>query len=195
MSNKWLATAAMAVGMAAVPSLASADVNWRVFAGVSDVEDIEQPYYGYSIDISADSGFVIGAAAGVDVGNWLFEAELAHRSADLNEASLFGYGYQIDGELTATSLMANVWYNFPISGNWGAYAGGGIGIAKAEVEMDLFGYSYSDDSTEAAWQLGAGVNLKTDAGFAYGIGYRYFNLPDVNEADISAHEIVFEVRF
>lgn len=191
MANKWLTATALAVGMVAIPTAASAESQWRLFGGISDVGDINYNNYGYEGEISTDSGFVVGAAYGVVHGDWVIEGELSYRSADLSELELFGYSYEVDGSLSATALMANAWYNFPTSGSWGFYAGGGVGMANAEIEAE----GYTDDSTEFAWQLGAGLNVRTQSGFAYGVGYRYFNLPEIGdtEADITAHEVIFEI--
>lgn len=201
MANKWLTTAALAAGLVAVPSVASADTQWRLFGGASSADDLSGSYYGYDIEVSSETGFVVGAALGVNAGNWTAEVELSHRSIEADEATVSYYGYAftgpLDGELTSTALMGNAWYNFPSTGNFGFYAGGGAGIADTEVGLSNAYYDYSDDGTNFAWQLGAGVNMKTDTGFSYGIGYRYFNVDNIGDTglDLSAHEVVFEFRF
>jgi len=195
--NKWLTSAAIAVGMIAIPTAASAESQWRLFGGISDVADFEYSYYGYDAEITTDSGFVIGAAYGAVYGNWVLEGELAYRSADMDQLVVSGT-YYYDGSydipnssVSALSAMANAWYHIPTGSNWGVYAGGGLGFASAEAEVD--GESF--DSTEFAWQLGAGVNIRTSGGFAYGIGYRYFNVPEIDDSniDIESHEFVFEI--
>ena len=192
MASKWLTTTAMAVGLMAIPGVASAENQWRLFGGISSAEDLETTYYGYTAEISTDSGFVVGAGLGVVQGDFVWEGELAYRSSELDEISFLGYSYAIDGDLSAVSLMLNGWYNFPTTGNWGGYVGGGLGIAQVEADV---GGGYSYDSTEFAWQVGAGLNLKTQSGFAYGIGYRYFSVPEIDNSnvDFSSHEILFEI--
>jgi opacity protein-like surface antigen len=191
MANKWLTTTAMAVGLLALPGVANAEQQWRLFGGISSPEDIESNYYGYTAEITTESGFVVGGAWGVVHNDFVWEGELAYRTAELDELSFGPYTVPADGDISAISIMGNGWYNFPTTGNWGGYIGGGVGFAQAE--FDAGGYSY--DSTEFAWQLGAGINVKTDSGFAYGIGYRYFSIPEIDEsdADVSSHEILFEV--
>jgi opacity protein-like surface antigen len=220
MSNKWLTTAALAAGLVAIPSAASADTQWRLFGGVSNADDLsdgahEGEYYDYTIDqIDTESGFVVGAAFGVNAGNWTAEVEVAHRSWGLDDDDVtvgwvgyyggdYSYSFAVDGDLTSNSLMANAWYNFPSAGNISFYAGGGAGIADVEGDTGVafLTYYYSEvpdvNGTHFAWQLGAGVQMKTDTGFSYGIGYRYFNVDQIGDTgmDINAHEVVFEFRF
>lgn len=191
MANKWLTTAAIAFGVVALPSVAAAENTWRFFGGITNVDDVDYDYGPYTAEVSVDSGFVIGGALGMNSGNWTFEGELAHRSADLDQLSVGPYHIDVDGDVSATSLMANAWYNFPTGGSWGFYAGGGAGFAQADVEIE----GYSDDSTEFAWQLGAGINMRTQSGFAWGVGYRYFNISEIGDTDVDvqSHDFIFEI--
>lgn len=221
MSNKWLTTAAIAAGLVAIPNAASADTQWRLFGGLSDVDDLSEgrvqgPYYGYTIDqVDTESGWVVGAAFGVQTGNWTAEVEVAHREWGVSDDDVnvewtgyyggdYSYSVGVDGDLTSNSLMANAWYNFPAAGNFAFYAGGGAGIASVEGDTGAeFSSPYYDSGVpdisgeHFAWQLGAGVQLKTESGFSYGIGYRYFNVDNIGDVgfDINAHEVVFEFRF
>lgn len=220
MSKKWLSTAALAAGLVAIPSVASADTQWRLFGGFSDADDltdgrVQGAYYGYTVDqVDTESGWVVGAAFGVNTGNWTAEVELAHREwgvsdddVTVNWTGYYGGDYYyvgaVDGDLTSNSLMANAWYNFPAAGNFSFYAGGGAGIADVQGDTRIAFSTYYDseipdlNGTHFAWQLGAGVQMKTDTGFSYGVGYRYFNVDNVGDLgmDINAHEVVFEFRF
>src|SRR5688572_17689246 len=47
MANKWLTTAAMAVGLLAVPGVANAESQWRLFGGMTSPEDVSGDFYGY----------------------------------------------------------------------------------------------------------------------------------------------------
>jgi opacity protein-like surface antigen len=188
-----LASSALAVGLVAIPTVASAqEMVLRGFGGVSLPQDAELSYYGYDAEISAETGFVVGGALGVAVGDFVLEGELAYRAADLDELTVLGYGYDLtDSDIGVTSLMANAWYEFPTEGNFGIYAGGGIGIANS----DLTFLGYEGDSEDFAWQLGAGAHFKSDAGFSYGIAYRYFNVPEISDSqlELSSHDFMFEL--
>ncbi len=196
MANKWFTTAALAVlGMAAIPAVASAETQVRVFGGITESQDSDVSYYyGYYVgEISIDSGFVVGAGYGQVYGNWVLEGELSYRESDL-ETFDFGYGpNELDGDISATSLMANAWYHIPVSGSFGAYLGAGVGFAQAEISEENFGIN--DESTEFVWQAGAGVNFRTASGFAFGVGYRHFELGDVGSSgvELKSDEFIVEL--
>lgn len=136
--------------------------------------------------------------------NWLFEGEVSHREADANELVWPTPVYEtlaVDGSLASTAVMANAWYNIDAGNNWTFYLGGGVGAADVEAEFAFTGY-YDDYQAEAsdsgfAWQLGVGASYRTESGFAYGFGYRYFNIPNIGEddveTDIVSHDFIFEV--
>jgi opacity protein-like surface antigen len=190
--NKWITTTALALGAMGIPAVASAEVQGRVFGGWANVTDFDSSYAGYAAEFAVDNGFVVGAGLGVAMGDFTVEGELAYRSADMDEVCVTYYGcYTLDGDVSSTSLMANVWYNFERTDKWGVYAGGGIGVSNTEFSY----YGYSDDSTDFAWQLGIGANYQTDAGFTIGMGYRYFNVPEVGDSgvDVASNEVIFEI--
>lgn len=193
MRTSILVSTALAVGVVALPVAAEAQVVLRGFGGASMPTDIEANYYGYDAELSSETGFVIGGAVGVRFGDFLLEGEIANRKADLDEVTILGASYDIqDADISATSFMANGWYRFKTSSNMSVYIGGGAGMSN--VEASLSGYG-SEDSTEFSWQLGGGLTFDTSSGFSYGLGYRYFNVPEVDdfELDFSTHELIFEI--
>lgn len=195
MAHKWFTTAALAAGLIAFPAVASAETQVRIFGGVSESQDSDVTYYygSYQGEVSIDSGFVVGAAYGGVYGNWVLEAELSYRESDLEQFD-FGYGpNDLEGDISATALMANAWYHFPISGNVGVYVGGGAGLAQAEISEDTF--VGDDDSMEFIWQAGGGVNFRAASGFAFGVGYRHVEIGDVGTTgvELKSDEIILEV--
>ncbi|MBY0563965.1 MAG: porin family protein [Hyphomonadaceae bacterium] len=187
MAKNWLATTAIALGVVAAPAVAAAeDVTWRAFAGGSSLEDLDGFYYGY--DVSFESGWVVGGAMGVRRGDFTFEGEVSHRTANFDEIDFGSYTADIDGEVSTTAIMANAWYNAPRMGSIGFYVGGGIGYAKTEAESG----AYTESGNDWAWQVGAGANIRhNDQGFTYGIGYRYFAVD--SDIEITSHNVMFEV--
>jgi opacity protein-like surface antigen len=195
MANKWFTTAALAVGLVAIPAVASAETQVRIFGGVSENQNSDVTYYygSYQGEVSIDSGFVVGAAYGGVYGNWVLEGELAFRETDLEQFD-FGFGpYDLEGDISATSVMANAWYNFPISGSFGVYVGGGAGLAQAEISEENF--IGDDDSMEFIWQVGGGVNFRTASGYAFGVGYRHVEIGDVGTTgvELNSDEVIVEV--
>jgi opacity protein-like surface antigen len=80
------------------------------------------------------------------------------------------------GSIRTFAIMANVWYDIPMSEGITPYIGGGIGYAENEVEHGLV-----MNGTEGgfAWQLGAGANFAISDKMSIGVGYRYMDAGEV----------------
>jgi opacity protein-like surface antigen len=186
MSKNVLFGAALAVGMAAVPGAANAEQVVKFFGGVSQPDDISGSYYGYDAELSTDSGYVVGAAFGATFSDFDVEAEVSFRQADLDEASFLGYTYDIEGDAEILAFMVNGWYNVPVSPNFALYGGGGVGWAQVE---STFYYNEFDDAG-FAFQLGVGADLRMNNGYSIGLGYRYFSVPDVGDAEVTTNDFM-----
>jgi len=158
-----------------------------------------QTFAAFSTD--ADTGFVIGGAIGVHLDRWCrglrAELEASYRRHDLNGAwrttftTTFGdgpYGSSgaIDGNQSTFAIMANVWYDIDAGWRLKPYVGGGVGWARTKVDGAFLTFSgstwttaFSRHDNGFAWQLGAGFNYEVQPGVNVGVGYRYFQGPDV----------------
>jgi outer membrane autotransporter protein len=139
----------------------------------------------------SDTGWMISGAVGLSLHNMVqglrVEAEVAYRDNQVDGvwASSTAPGTDaglLDYEHSTLSVMANVWYDFAL-GNVRPYIGGGVGWAETELEGAFLGgttpaINHSDDGF--AWQLGAGVNFDISPNVQLGLGYRYFEGPEVN---------------
>lgn len=217
MFSRWSAVAVAAAALVA-PGLANAQTTERYgfFGGITAPEDtsasISEGDASATAELSTDSGFVVGGTIGVGVDNWTFEGELSYRQADLDRGRLSVVSPDltgtvegaVDGTVSATTLMANVWYSFMRRGNfirrgqYSAYVGGGIGYAFADAEGQIPGVPetrVSGDSNELAWQVGAGVRYETLGDTIIGLGYRHFVLPDIGDTsiDVETNDVVVEV--
>lgn len=113
------------------------------------------------------------------------------------------YSSSVGGDLTAFSIMANVWYEFPSTGQLHPFIGGGIGWAKVELDLDEPADSSGDD-TGFAWQIGAGVSYdmsdRTSIRFEYrrfqvnDIEIRHDDMTDLGISDYEANDIIVGVR-
>ncbi len=65
------------------------------------------------------------------------ELEVAHRRNDLdNDFFVVGLGSRDSrGDLTATTVMANVLYDFELAPSFDVYVGGGLGVAFVDVDF------------------------------------------------------------
>lgn len=142
----------------------------------------------------SDTGFIVSGAIGYSLTNVMqglrVEVEAAYRQnqvdgawvSDTNNATLGGADSGLlDYDHSTFSVMANAWYDFDVGGV-SPYVGGGIGWADTDLDGAYIGgsipaISLSDDGF--AWQLGAGVNFGISPNMKLGVGYRYFEGPEV----------------
>lgn len=171
----------------AVAPQPSGDWYVSVFAGTNLVADVETDYYGSDYNVSFDNGFVAGLTFGKRLSDRLrVEGELSFAR---NSAETYTYGggaeSPADGDLDATYLLANLWYDIPTSGSIGYYVGGGIGAARVEADTYFNGapYGYGPGETKLAGQIGAGVIYDISQTLALDVGYRYKYVGDVDFDD------------
>lgn len=201
--KKYLATvAAMAlfltstsVAMADEGTSSSSAVNGAyvgVLGGANWDDVISSPY------VDNKTGYVIGAVVGTHVRavpGLRLEAELSDR---LNEVDLCGGYLTADHETLA--LMGNVVYDLPVKvGPFQPYALAGLGWAQSTATFEDVSIARAEASG-VAWQLGAGVNTEIAEGITAGVGYRYFQGPEIevfgNElSDGSNHAVLATVNF
>ena len=130
---------------------------------------------------SDDKGYVMGATVakqidsipGLSIG-----ADLSYRSQDI-KASICKTPLIITDETWALTGVAD--YELPVQA-WGikpyVMAGAGYGSREAKIDYTDIGVS----NTGLVWQVGAGVRTTVAEGVQLGIGYRYFDAPDLDVA-------------
>jgi opacity protein-like surface antigen len=189
--------------MAAVSLAAPANAGnfyVSVFGGANFLED--ESFFAsrnagdttFAFASDGDTGFIVGGAVGMNLNQFLqglrVEAEVAYRLQNVGGpwgTTTFVLGSSsgnLDYDQSTLSVMANVWYDFQVAG-LKPYVGGGIGWARHELDghYNTTGGSSATvlnfDDSGFAWQLGAGLNFDISPNMALGIGYRYFQGPDV----------------
>lgn len=172
----------------------SSSGGWYVslFGGGSVPEDISGEFFDtvtadfYDFDIDLDNGFLVGGAVGAYFNSWVrgeVEVSYAKWNAqtvyDTYDSTEFG----ADGGIDALYVLTNVWFDIDM-GSFTPYAGGGIGGAKVNIDVDS-GSIYNPDSQEWAFAYQAGGGLKyelTDA-IDIDLAYRYRAIMDFNGDD------------
>ena len=216
---------AMASTALTTPAMAR-DGQWYIQgdAGAMIVEDQNVDVNGVANDASAayDTGFDFGAAVGYDFGAFRLEAETSYRAAIdpdfvvggsqglvLNPPSTNTFSGQRSafGELNALSFMLNALFDFGDDDGIQAFAGGGVGIARVDMDasVDVRGPGvWNDSDTGFAWQILAGVRAPISKSLDVGLKYRYFNVPEVNlvdglgrslEADFNSHSLMGSITY
>jgi opacity protein-like surface antigen len=193
-----LTPAAQAADIEAVPP---EPMGWSwyvsVFGGWSHAKD-EHVFlegtsaYDFDADIDLDDGFMVGAALGAQINEWLRgEVEVSGHFHDVEGDAFVNFSspayYDLEGDENALFLLANLWLDLPIGGMFRPYIGGGVGGGRLDVDIETTGgYGVIDDADWGfAWQVGAGVAFDLSESIAIDVGYRYKR---INNADLEAHE-------
>jgi opacity protein-like surface antigen len=156
------------VSTAMVANAGGTYISGNVGANWDDVE---------STFLESDTGFVVSGALGTSVKavpGLRAEVEVAFRT---NDVDVFG-GF-IEAEHNTTSVMGNVAYDFNNVGTFRPYVLAGVGFAHTEGVIENISLA-TLESSGFAWQLGAGVNTQIAEGVSAGIGYRYFQGPELD---------------
>ena len=158
-----------------------------VFAGASWLQDVDTDYGGTDYTVSTDTGYILGAAVGMHVWNsFRAEIEVSHSSWDGDDYSETGGGAgTVDGDISATYLLGNLWWDFDTGTSFTPYIGGGAGIAWADGDTTFGGntYGYGDGEAGFAFQLGAGLKFNLTEQLGLDIGYRYKSIQNIDFDD------------
>ncbi len=152
-----------------------------------------------------DTGYDFGGIVGYDFGAFRLEAEASYRAADLSEVTAGGEGLALNpdstapggfntftgardaaGEANALSFMLNGLFDFGSDDGLQAFAGGGIGVARVDMDGRVNANGpgvWNDSDTGLAWQLLAGVRAPLSDSWDVGLRYRFFTVPNVNLID------------
>lgn len=145
-----------------------------------------------SVDTEFDGGFGLGVAVGTEIPRWSndkigtrVELELSYRDNDVDSVDFSGNGpgseANISGDVSQTSLFANVLFDFKQNSAWTPYAGFGIGAAYSDLDFAYGpGVALDDSDTNFAAQLIAGVAYDINATTAFTVDARYSRAFDVS---------------
>ncbi len=148
-----------------------------------------------------DAAFAAGLVLGYDLKTRLdfplrLEADYTYRSrASVQGSSDVSFTYTVDGaplnesghmtqsnKIDLQTLMVNAWFDIPTGVSFYPYVGGGIGLAfirhkstgtLATNEYEAF--TNSENETNFAWSLGAGMRWDFAERWAADLGYRYID--------------------
>ncbi len=109
-----------------------------------------------------------------------------------------GVGTSVDGEIEATTVMANVYFDvwFGPQRRWALYLGGGAGAAYLDASFDVLG---SEDDTVFAYQGSTGISFAATQNVVLSLGYQYLATEDPDfggvDAEYQTHNAVVGARF
>jgi len=215
-----LAAAAAVLVMGAAQ--ANAQVYVSVNGGMSIMNDADatDTFTGGSGSgsIEHDNGYALTGAIGTTWGPVRIEGELGYRANDLDSLNvtsltLAGVGTfsglataSLDGDVSALTGMANVWYDIPTGTNWTPFLGGGIGFANVNMEINHVGTvatSLDDSDTVFAYQFGAGIGYKVSPQSTVTLSYRFLGTSDTEfsvgsetiESEYQNHSILLGLNY
>lgn len=152
--------------------------------------DVTTTYSGFSsgTDIfKPGMGYVIGGVIGVEWNDRIrTELELSHAHWGLGDRFLeiiSNSSFPITrpgGFVNATYLLGNVWVNLTDNGPMKTYAGGGLGIAWADMNNTYA--SLTSAGPSFAFQIGAGITYDINDHLKLDVGYRFKDIiqPNMN---------------
>jgi len=192
-----LASAALALSTSALAAQSLTDGLYiQGFAGYSQLQDSD--FSGtiggstQSVDTDFDGGFGLGIAVGTEIPQWSnnavntrVELELSYRDNDADSTDFSGNGQgqepNTSGDVTQTSLFANVLFDFKQSGAFTPYVGLGVGATYSDIDFVYGpGVELDDSDTNFAAQIIAGVAYDISDTTALTLDTRYTRAFDVS---------------
>lgn len=127
--------------------------------------------------ISYDDGWTVGGSVGRVFNDFRFEGAFDYQQANNKRVGNIG----VDGDMSVSTLMANIYYTLPVMDNFGIYIMGGVGAGK----VDLSNGALDDSSTVFAGNFGAGVTYDVSENWAVDAGWKYLLTDDADIGDTS----------
>lgn len=168
------------------PALAQSD-SWYVAGGlgVAFANDVDNTQQGVTITSEFDTGALASVAIGHTFGGLRAEGEFAYVQNDVSGLKSGGLSAPADGDVSAASLMANLYYDFNTDSKWKPYIGAGAGYANVSVNNLTSGpFAIADDNTGVfAYQFKAGIGYAFTKELDGTLGYRFFGTQDADLVD------------
>lgn len=194
------------VAVLVLPGMAQAEVNGFYFApkflmSIQDTGSMSRDLPGVTgSDIDSYSQFTLGGALAIGYDFYpqqqiplRAEIEFALRGnseTDWDVRTVDGPG-SVKGLWNTSTLFLNLYYDIQTGTPFVPYIGAGAGLAFNYVEYSgegAMGGSMSENFTNFAWNVGAGVAYNFNENFAVDLGYR-FMMMGYNEVSSGAYKI------
>lgn len=164
---------------------------------------------------SDDSGYTVGGAIGYNFAGMGLpvraEAEYLYHDQfkySANNATSGGSTANFSSKIDIHTLFANFYYDIKTSTAFTPYVGAGLGVAWINQKIGSSfpgGETGNYDTTNFAWNLGAGVGYSLTDSIVLDLGYRYSNFGDAKKyesstytfqaKDLTSHEALLGLRY
>lgn len=163
-------------------------------AAFSDDTDFGIQSLGFSdVENEYDTGFFVSGAVGTSLTEWTGmaglrgEIEFGYLESEIDSHTLDGAvtfdGGDAFGETSAFFGLASLYYDIPLGTRVvKPFIGGGIGFGQVEFEghgVTASGVVMDDEDTGFAFHGTAGANIEIADNVSAEVGYRYFEITDV----------------
>jgi opacity protein-like surface antigen len=203
--TKWIPTLATALVLGiGLPSAPSAYAQWYISGdgGAAIQRDAfttnTEVIGSISGELEFDTGSVVNGAVGYSLGAIRLEGAISYQKNDLDtwnvtSVTLGGTTFSgiavpltMKGDISTLGFMINGWYDFDTGTKWVPFIGGGVGIAKVNIDVEsILGVAttYDESDTVLAYQFGAGIGYKLTPTVTANLSYRYFGTGDLEFDD------------
>ena len=160
-----------------------------VFGGVSLLNDLHiTNFNNKQYTWNFNGGYNLGGAVGVKWNDLLrTELELSHSVWSANHWTHTGdggYAGAASGNLQATYLLGNVWFDVATNSMVTPYIGGGLGVGWANANVTPGkGYQLLGGNSGFAFQLGAGLKFAVSESVDIDLGYRFKDITNITFSD------------
>lgn len=133
-----------------------------------------------------DDQFIAGVAIGMKEHDFRGEIDVTYR-----------HGKDLDSQ--NLSVMANAYYDIPLSEKIKPFINAGLGVSITKASIDYYygsGYVYSEDETEFdfAWNVGAGISIQANENVNVDFALRHVDLGKIEATDFESNEFLFGIR-
>ena len=154
----------------------------------------------FDSNMTFDTSAGIGLALGYQY-DWGLrgEVEYAYRSIEFDKLSTTVDEFGVEGNGNQQSLMANVYYDIPITLEFKPYIGAGVGIAQYEARMPEVdgtstGLSRGSDAA-LAYQVMAGLGYSVTPKTTLFAGARWMNMEEADFGEMSGELETINIEF
>ena len=226
----------MAAGVATTPVQAATHYV-SGFGGVSWMQNVETRLVlltpaPINFTYGMGTGLAFTGAVGCDYGNYRIEGEAGYQTSNIKTFTASRDGVvvpqdgpagpetatssDLNGVMSAYTLMANGYYDFDLGSKVELYATAGVGVAQVYAHdvhttgsysesapytfiADPTSLGISDHATTLAWQVGAGIAAPISDHVKLDLRYRYFATTDFDvlailSRNISTHSALLGLR-
>lgn len=152
-----------------------------------------------------DNSLMLSGALGYRYKYFRIEAEYVWRKDHEDRAINVSHPFPGDtlitnrsAEFSSKSYMANVYWDLSPYTMFTPYLSAGLGITSLEYTFrmnDSYANTVKYDEDNFTWSVGGGLSAQVTARFNVDLGYRYYDMGDLESGAIHNHEVYGGLRY